>query len=126
MPTFTRNGQPMDFGPFQTGGGDEVYSHPADNLINNSDEELAAFGIVRHPDPPPTPARAELRKDVVTQRLIDIGKVDAVFGALQASAAEFGLWFAPSSPNVYKDDARVIGMFKAVGLTDAEIAQVLA
>jgi hypothetical protein len=122
MPTFTRNGVPMAYGPFFDGG----INYPANALDLWSDAALAQVGVVRHADPAPEPVRPELPKDVVIQRLIYIDKASAVMALLKADDGLFALWFAPSWPNVYKDDERVLNLLYAAGLDADEVAQVMA
>lgn len=52
--TITRNGEtePLPYGPFTDEAGTK---HPPNALDLWSDEELAAVGVARVPDPPPTP-----------------------------------------------------------------------
>lgn len=58
MPTFTLNGQPLEYGPFKTGTGKSTTHHPAQVLDLWSDQQLAAIGVTRMADPaPPTPPR---------------------------------------------------------------------
>lgn len=62
--TYTRNGEPMLFGPFIS---DEV-EHPAAALTNWSDLELAAHGIVRTEVTPPQPTDAEICREIDNER----------------------------------------------------------
>ena len=121
MPAFTRNGEPMPYGPFTTGEGDEAIHHPANALDLWSDQELAAHGIVREPEPPPLPVRPSVRKSTVTNRLVAAGKIADAMTALLADAAAFGRWFAPDWPNVYCDDEQVVALLTAIGADPAEI-----
>lgn len=51
MTTYTLNGQPLPYGPFEDAEGT---NHPATVLDLWSDEELAVIGVARIPPPPPT------------------------------------------------------------------------
>lgn len=92
------------------------------------DNLLARWKITRTvvADPTPPVVRPELPKDVVTQRLIGLGKISAVMTVLRANDAAYALWFVSSWPNVYKDDERVLPILQAAGLTADEIATVMA
>lgn len=65
--------------------------------------------------PTVTPPRRRIAKSVIQARLIEAGKMDAVFAALMSSPADFAKWFAPDWPNVFADDERMIEVLKAVG-----------
>lgn len=82
--------------------------------------------VDRPPAEEPEPVHVEIKKAVVTERLQALGKFDAFWAVLQADPVSFDLWYSPSSPNVWQDDARVITAFQAGGLTETEIAEVLA
>lgn len=93
------------------------------------DELLARWKITRQvvADPPPPPApRAELRKSTVVARLDAIGKLAPVWSILNAQPILFAQWFAPDWPNVYCDDAGMLQVFQAAGLTAEQIATVTA
>lgn len=126
MATFTLNGEPLDYGPFVTGDGDEAISRPAQVLDVWSDDSLAAIGVVRIPGPPSPPIRPELPKSTVIARLNAIAKLTTVWTILEANPLAFSQWFAPDWPNVYCDDAGMLAVLGAAGLTADEIATVTA
>lgn len=70
--------------------------------------------------------RRQLPKSVVQERMNTIGKLGVAFAALQSNPLAFGRWFAPNWPNVYADDADLVGLLTAIGCTEAEIAEVTA
>lgn len=73
--TWTRDGEPMPFGPFTTGEGEGLVQHPDTTLLLWSDEDLAAHGIVRTVVPPPAPTAEDICRqiDVERDRRIDGG-----------------------------------------------------
>ena len=77
------------------------------------DDVLAAYGLSG-----PT-ARRKVRKDIVQQRLIDAGKMDAAYAALTTMPTEFARWFAPGHPEVYADDPDALALLAAIE-ADAE------
>jgi len=94
-------------------------------------EALAQLGYVDAgflpvADPPPEPPRAQLPKSTVTARLRAIGKFDAVWALLQANPDMFDKWYTPDWPNVFADDERMLQALAAVGLSESEIASVVA
>lgn len=66
--TYTRNGEPMLFGPFVTGEGEGAVEHPAAALTNWTDLELAAHGIVRTEVPTPAPTAADRLRELADCR----------------------------------------------------------
>ncbi len=84
-------------------------------------EELAA----RLEAAPPEPRRL-IAKSLVQERVNDIGKLGAVFAALQSQPIFFGRWFAPDWPQVYADDEGLLAILQSVGCTPAQIAVVTA
>lgn len=55
--SYTRHGEPIPFAPFIAGEGENAVEHPAAALDLWSDEELAAFGIVRTVTETPPPSK---------------------------------------------------------------------
>lgn len=98
------------------------------NLDSYDDALLARWKIVRTvvADPTPPTVRAELPKSTVIARLNAIGKLTPVWTILQSNPLAFSQWFAPDWPNVYCDDAGMLAIFGAAGLSADEIATVTA
>lgn len=80
--TYTRNGEPMLFGPFVT---DEV-EHPAAALTNWTDLELAAHGIVRTEVPPPVPTLDDRLAALADYRWMKTQTMPAYDGAVNVPA----------------------------------------
>lgn len=70
-------------------------------------------------DAPPEPRRM-VAKSLVTQRVIDAGKIDQAMAMLQMDWAKFARWVAPDQPAVYFDDPDAIAMIEALEL-DPEV-----
>ena len=66
--TWTRDGEPMSFGPFTTGEGEGLVQHPDTALLLWTDEDLAAHGIVRTIAPPPAPTAEDICRLVDAER----------------------------------------------------------
>lgn len=102
--------------------------HAYGDLEGLADELLARWAITREVQPD-TPVRAEIVKTTVMDRLVALGKAAQVQALFTGSVQGFVYaqkWNAPGWPNVYKDDPDLLAAFQAMGLTPAEIAQVLA
>lgn len=78
------------------------------------------------PEPPP-PRREVVRKIVVNKRLEELGKLNAVWGILQAMPEVFGRWIHDGA-NLYTDDEELLAVLRhpAVGLAEEQIAAVTA
>ena len=77
--------------------------------------------IERDYEDAPPPPRPMVRKSVVQDRLIEIGKIDAAYEALTSNPASFARWFAPDRPEVYCDDPDAIQLLRAIGADPAVI-----
>lgn len=80
-------------------------------------EEVAAL---------PPAGRRTLPKSLVTARLIDLGMAAAVKAGMDANPVAWARWFTPDWPNVYADDEGLLDFLAALGLTEAQIAGVVA
>lgn len=120
-----------------------VYS----NLANEPDS-LLRLGWIRAPDKPPPetgkyvawlnnawqqigltperPARPELPKTTVMQRVFDLGFEEQVAALFAANFKLQARWFAPGWPNVYCDDPELLVALTAMGMTAEQKAQVVA
>jgi hypothetical protein len=103
-----------------------VVNHPWNALDLYSPNDLIRFGITASVVADPTPPRAQLPKSTVTSRVDAVGKLPVVFGILNSQPSLFAKWFAPDWPNVYVDDAGLLQVLAAAGLTADEIATVTA
>ncbi len=65
--------------------------------------------------------RPMVRKSIVQQRLIEAGKMNAVYAALTSNAAYFARWFAPDRPAVYCDDPDALILLAAIGADPSTI-----
>lgn len=92
------------------------------------DNLLARWKITRTvvADPTPPVVRPELPKSTVIARLNAISKLNPVYTILQSDALAFAQWFSPDWPNVYCDDAGMLAILGAAGLTSGDIATVTA
>lgn len=68
----------------------------------------------------PPPPRRMIPKSLVTQRVIDAGKIDQAMAMLQMDWAKFARWVAPDQPAVYFDDPDTVAMVEALEL-DSEV-----
>lgn len=91
--------------------------------------DLEALGLVwvePEPLPEPEPVRRLIPKSTVQARVIELGKIEAVWAALNADIANLVRWLAPDWPNVYFDDEGLMAVLAAVGCTSAEIEAITA
>ena len=125
MPLHNENG-PLPYG--------EDYEHDGNviayaSLLTMAFEEREAWGVFwvePAPDSEPEPPRRVIPKSVVQARVIELGKINAVWAALNADIANLVRWLAPDWPNVYFDDEGLIAVLTAVGCTPAEIDAITA
>ena len=68
----------------------------------------------------PPPPRRMVAKLVVTQRVIDAGKIDQAMAMLQMDWAKFARWVEPDQSAVYFDDPDTVAMVAALEL-DPEV-----
>jgi|GEM_PF-771264 len=66
--TWTRDGEPMPFGPFTTGEGEGLVQHPDTALLLWTDEDLVAHGIVRTIAPPPASSAEDICRLIDAER----------------------------------------------------------
>lgn len=59
--------------------------------------------------------RRRIAKSVITQRLIDAGKIEAAYAALKADGSAFARWFAPDRPDIYADNEEALALLAAIG-----------
>jgi len=64
----------------------------------------------------PLPPRRMVPKSLVTQRVIDAGKIDQAMALLQMDWAKFARWVAPDQPAVYFDDPDTLAMLDVLEL----------
>lgn len=81
------------------------------------DEVLAQYDL---PGPTRPPRRRMVPKSLVTQRVIDAGKIDQAMAMLQMDWAKFARWVAPDQPAVHFDDPDTVAMVEALEL-DPEV-----
>jgi hypothetical protein len=95
----------------------EIRTPPADHFVSSWSLAVEDGVIVLNAtfEAASPPARRTIPKSLVQARLIDTGKMDAVFAALLSSPANFAKWFAPDWPNVFADDAAMLAVLTAVG-----------
>jgi hypothetical protein len=86
-------------------------------MVELTAEEIAAL----YPE-----TRRLLPKSKVTARLIALGKAADVKAAFDADPEAFFRWVAPDWPNVYADDTGLLAFLAALGLTEEQIAGVVA
>lgn len=74
----------------------------------------------------PAEPRRLLPKSAVTSRLIDLGKAAEVKAAMDADPVAWARWFTPDWPSVYADDEGLLCFLGGLGLTEDQIASVVA
>lgn len=82
------------------------------------DDVLAAYGLQ---GPTWTVRRRMVPKSLVTQRVIDAGKIDQAMALLQLDWAKFARWVAPDQKAVYFDDPDTLAMLEVLELNPGVI-----
>lgn len=71
-------------------------------------------------------SRRKLRKSTVMSRLIAKGKAGVIRQAFNANPAAEFKWNTPDWPEVYVDDQDLLAFLSGIGMSEAEIDEVLA
>lgn len=113
---------PEAFGP--DADGEVLPFAPSDRVCEGMlwDGEALSAPVVE----PAPPARLRLPKSLVQDRMDALGKLNAAFTALMGQPRLFARWTASDHPAVYADDADMLMLFGALGMTADEVAAVTA
>lgn len=86
-----------------------------------TDAQRATLDAVIAAHDPEKRPRALLPKSLVTQRIIDAGKIAQAVTALMSQPALFARWVAPDHGQVYADDPDAVALITALGLDPDEV-----
>jgi hypothetical protein len=119
---FTLNGEPLTFGPFTTGEGDDLIQHSSNALLLWTDQELAAIGVVRTerepPEPNPVPERVSKLQAVKALRAA--GLLANVEAAVAAAPADIQDYWAFAS-HFHRDHPELEAMRLGLGWTNQQL-----
>lgn len=121
-------GQP--FTTYWTVDGDAIeaaaINHPWNALDHYELADLQRFRIARTTIADPPAPRAALPKSTVMARVFALGKAAQVKALFDANFELEAKWQSPDWPNVYVDDEGLMQALAVIGLTEDQIAEVVA
>jgi hypothetical protein len=120
MPSYTLDGQTLPYGPFSTGQGADLVNHPAQVLDVWTDEELAAIGVVRTPDPAAPSVPQDVSRRNAKLALLAAGKLSDVETAVAAADQSTQIYWSDST-EFHRTHPILLAIAEAISLTSDEI-----